>query len=285
MTGFGSATRADKSFEVRVEVRAVNHRGLSIRCNVPGDLSGLESRIEARIRARLARGTVSLQLRFQSMSPKRALEIDEPVLAAYAEQLGELAAQLGFERPDLAYLMNLPGVQRAGETTAPDPALVLASVEDALDAMLEMRAGEGAKLAAEIRSILQDLDVRAKRIEARWPDVVQAYADRIEKRVVDFLEQRGQTLADVDLVREVAIWADKADVAEELARFRAHLEEVTRMLDAGGVLGRRLEFLGQELLREANTMSAKSSDIELARDIVEIKSGLDRIREQGQNLE
>lgn len=285
MTGFGSATCADAEHEVRVEIRAVNHRGLTLRCSLGSEMAETEAKLEGLVRARCARGAIQLQVRTHALGSAAPLDIDEERLGAYAEQLFELSKKHGYPQPHFSYLLGLPGVSRVQSAAAPEASLVLRAVDEALDALLASRAREGARLRDEILAIVRDLRARVERIATRWPEVVREYSLRLEKRVRDFLAQHGQSVDSVDLLREVAIWADKADVAEEVTRFKTHLDEVARILAEGELVGRRLEFLGQELLREANTMAAKSSDVELARDIVEIKSGLDRVREQGQNLE
>lgn len=285
MTGFGTGLRSDGKTELRAELRSVNHRGLVVRTNLPAELASFESAIESKVRERLGRGSVTITLRSERIVMDAALDFDEELARSYAAKLRALAQSCQLAPVPLSTILSLPGVTRTVRHAAPDEPDVLEVVDEALDALIACRVREGEHLAAEILRITDGIAARVDAIEKRWPDVVREYGERIERRIVDFLVQRGHAVEDVDVVREVAIWADRADVAEEVVRFRAHLDELRRLLAGGDVLGRRLEFLGQELLREANTMASKASDAALAQEVVEIKSALDRIKEQGQNLE
>jgi len=163
--------------------------------------------------------------------------------------------------------------------------MFFSALDDGITGLVETRRREGASLAAEVLGRIERMAEIAASIATSWPKAVAAYRDRLLKRIGEYLAEHGKTVDETDLVREVALAAEKADVSEELTRFSTHLDELRRVLSAGGAVGRRLDFLVQEMQREANTMASKSLDARLSHDIVEIKAEVERVREQVQNLE
>lgn len=287
MTGFGVGRVRDLRHEVRIEIRAVNHRGLTLRMHLGHACAPYEPAIDDLVRARLTRGAIHLGVvceRIESAS-QAELAIDEAAFTRHAERLRSLAASAGVDNPRFETILELPGVLRPVAADVPAEDLVLEATRVALDDLEASRRREGQELTRELRTQLDALDAAMARIEARVPAVVAEYEKRLEQRIVDFLARNGQSAEAVDVLREVALYAEKTDVREETVRFRSHLDEFRRLLASGATLGRRPEFLTQELLREANTMGSKSNDAEFAREVIEVKATLDRIREQGQNLE
>jgi uncharacterized protein (TIGR00255 family) len=292
MTGFGRASFAVGELAFDVEMRSVNHRYLDARVKLPRLLVGFEGELRARVQARLDRGKVDLSVTSPGGgSPAPRLEIDLEVARQYLRAARDLhegegvAGEIG-----VAGLLALPGVARFVEPEVSADALregLLGAVDAALEAADAMRAREG-------EALLQDLSQRLARVvelvasvEARGEIVQQGVRERLRRRA----EQLRQEVGIVDEARlhqEIVIAADRLDVAEELVRLRSHVEQFRRILDEAGPgrpVGRRLDFLLQEFGREANTIGSKASDGPVAHTIVELKTEIERLREQVQNLE
>jgi uncharacterized protein (TIGR00255 family) len=287
MTGFGAARRTVRGVRVEVEVRAVNHRFLQVRHRLPPELGALEPVVEGLVRRRIARGVVTIRIAVERTS-RRPTGLDRDAARAWLRELRGLARELGLGGElDLAQLLPLPGV--IAPPTGLDPAaaapLVAAVVERALDQLDRMRRREG-------RTLVQDLGRRHRRIGSlldrmarRAPIACRHAGARLRARLEELL--RGQEArADGDaLARELALLADRADVTEEITRCASHLEQWAAIVGAGGEVGKRLEFLLQEIGREVNTVGAKSQDVAMAHLVVSLKAELEKQREQVQNLE
>jgi uncharacterized protein (TIGR00255 family) len=289
MTGYGAAERLDADWRVRVEVRSVNHRHLSLKIVVPSRLAALEPEVEALVRHRLQRGSVQVALSCTPVHDALPARLATEVARAWRTELRALANDLGLDdRPTLADILGLPGVVVVGGGEPGAEAIrVLAAtaVEMALDDLLRSREREGGTLVSEVVAQLDRAVEAVRAIDARWPAVVAEYRQRLKQRLNDYLAERGVTFLDTDLWREVAVFGERCDVAEETARLLVHLAETRRLLAQGGSVGRQLEFMAQELMREANTVGSKASDADLPLLVVTIKTAIDRIREQVQNLE
>jgi uncharacterized protein (TIGR00255 family) len=288
MTGFG-AGRAEAELEsgrysCDVEARSVNGRHLKLNVRVPDELSSLVPRIEALARGAVSRGTVYLTLRLTDAGGI-AGRLDEDALQTLYRKLQELG-EGSDAAPRLDVLCLAPGVFRDASGNVDADALwptVEQASSLALEELVAMRATEGAGLAADLRGIASDLRDEANAIEAAAPDAVAALAARLRARVAELMGDA--ELSPSDLAREVALLADKADISEELQRLRSHLDQVESALDKGGPSGRRLEFLAQELGREANTLTNKCRDDALIQRALELKLGVERFKEQVANLE
>jgi uncharacterized protein (TIGR00255 family) len=291
MTGFGAAEAelpGAPGTVVRAEVRTVNHRFLQVKVRQPGELAFLEPGIEERVKKKLARGVATVSV---GLSRPRAFEeaaVDVELARAWRDQLARAARALDVEwEPDLDSLAALPGViggrvddaavRRGGRA-------VLAVVDRALAALVEMREHEGAHLESELRRQAAAMGRVRGQIERRVPAVVRQHQKALEGRVAELLDGRG-SIAAGDLAREVALIADRLDVSEELARLAGHEAHLLKLLERGGSAGRKLDFLVQELHREANTIGSKASDAKLAHLVVELKTVIERLREQVQNIE
>jgi uncharacterized protein (TIGR00255 family) len=285
MTGVGTAAGATELGELRFEIRSVNGRGLTVRLRLPPACQPHEAAIEEAVRARLARGTVSVTA--ELVGPTTAT-LDRARITAAAAQLRALAAELGLPPPTLAEVLAATAGAGRGEpqTSQPLPERCARLLQQALDQLVQHRAADGRATLAAVLAGLDEFTGLADTAAARAPALVAAYRERLLQRVQEFVAAHtpGPVPA-VDLVREVAIYADRVDTAEELQRLRAHLGEFRTVLVAGGEVGRRLEFLLQELLRETNTLGAKSPDTTLAHAVVAMKSSLERIKEQLANLQ
>lgn len=288
MTGFGAASGQVGSFHARVEARSVNHRHLQTKLRLPQELSALEPEVEALVRKTLERGTVTL-----SIAVERAVQggtglLDAALARQYLAQVRELGAELGLA-PDvsLSQLIALPGVvapTSAGELPEKLRGELLALVKRALDALVEMRSVEGRALAEDLRGNLAALAVLVARIEKRMPKVVRQQQKNLRRRVEELLGPAAAP-SPTDLARELALLADRSDVAEELARLKSHVAQFESEMRRSESVGRRLDFLVQELLREVNTVASKCNDADVAHWSVDMKARIERLREQVQNIE
>jgi uncharacterized protein (TIGR00255 family) len=285
MTGVGFAAGATEVGELRIEVRAVNGRALALKQRLGGGLLGFETAIEAAVRARLQRGTVHVVVEHKgvpSLLPDRAL------LRATADELRELAREFGLQPPTLAEVVQLANAAIRHEvvTARPLPPRVAALLAAALDDLERHRRAEGKATAAAIAAQLAEFEAQVAQASERAPQLAAAYRQRLLQRVAEFVASHVPAPVPVpDLVREVAIYADRVDVAEELQRLAAHVAEIRTALGQPGEVGRRLEFLLQELLRETNTLASKSPDVSLSHVAVAMKTCIDRLKEQAANLE
>jgi uncharacterized protein (TIGR00255 family) len=292
MTGFGRASFEHGGVRFDVEVRTLNHRYLDVGVRLPRVLSFCEPEVRARVQARFARGKADVSV---ATPPGGAVvpnvEIDLAAAAQYLDAAERLNQRFGVAGGlDVATLLGLPGVARASERALEeDPlrAACLQAVDRALAAADAMRTAEGATLERELRSRLARVGEIAVEIEARAGDVAGAVRDRLRRRAKQ-LEGETGLLDEARLAQEIVLAADRLDITEEVVRLRSHGQQFEAILAESGPArpaGRRLDFLLQELGREANTIGAKGADAPVAHLVVELKSELERIREQVQNVE
>ncbi len=292
MTGFGRASFALEELGFEIEVRSVNHRHLDLRLKLPRLLSSYDAPLRARVQSALARGKVDLTVNLAGETATDSrLEIDEHVVGQYVAAARRISER--FEIPgslDLTSLMSMPGVARFVDPTVDDEALESAlceAVDEAVNAMIEMRCAEGQTLAQEFSKRLDHVIALVDSLESRSGLVKDAVRQRLRKRA-DQLELDTGMIDEARLHQEIVIAADRLDIAEELTRLRSHVDQFQKVLAKAGAthpVGRRLDFLLQELGREANTVGSKANDAQLAHDVVELKTELERIREQVQNVE
>ena len=291
MTGFGRATREQGGVGLEVEARSVNHRHLDLRIRLPRALADQETRLKQRVASRLSRGKVDVTVNLVLGTATTRLEIDEAIAAQYVEAAGRLrAAHALGDGLDVSSLLSLPGVTNLVETEV-DPEQLVAPLETAIDeavgALIAMRVTEGESLAAEFEGRLQTVSRLADAFEARANEVVEVAKQRLRKRA-EQIEREVGLMDEARLHQEIVIAADRLDITEELVRLRSHVDQFRETLAAAGPgepVGRRLDFLLQELGRETNTVGSKANDAPLAQDVVELKTELERIREQVQNVE
>jgi uncharacterized protein (TIGR00255 family) len=291
MTGFGRSTREVEGLALEVELRSVNHRHLDLRLRLPRALADREATLKKRLKEVLSRGKVDANVTLTASASASRLEIDEAIAAQYVEASRRLQTRHGLDEGlDVAGLLALPGVTQVVETEV-DPAHLLAPLDEAVDealaALTTMRANEGQALEGELEGRLARIEQLADAFEKRSDEVVRVARQRLEKRAEQIRREVG-LLDEARLHQEVVIAADRLDITEELVRLRSHVEQFREALAGAGVgrpVGRRLDFLLQELGREANTVGSKANDAPLAQDVVELKTELERIREQVQNIE
>ena len=285
MTGAGFAAGDSEIGPVRLEARSVNGRGLSIKLRVSASCSRYEAAIDEAVRARVSRGSVLIVV---ERTAGAATLPERDLLRRTAAEMGALAEELGLAKPSLAEVIQtaVNGSRAESSTSKPLPPAFAALLERALDELVERRRAEGAGTSAAILAQLDELERLTAAAGARAPAIVDHYRERLLQRVQEFVANHVPAPPPaVDLVREVAVFADRVDVAEELQRLRSHQQEVRKALQGGGEVGRRLEFLLQELLRETNTLGSKSPDTETAHAVVAMKGCIATMKEQLANLE
>ena len=290
MTGFGRAELAGETVAITVEARSVNHRHLDIGLRLPNAWSSLESDVRRIVQSRVERGRVEVSVQVSPLPTQsaRTVRADCALAQRYVEQARLLAREIGVGGDvDLGWVLGRPGVIELTDAPPADASvvwpLVASALEKALDELVDRRSVEGTALASELRGLAAALTDVLVQMNARAPVAAARREERLRERM-------GALLADtsVDEARvatEVAVWATKTDVTEELARLRVHLDELGLMLDKGGAVGRQLDFLIQEMNREVNTVGSKADDLELSQAALGAKGLLEKIREQVQNLE
>ena len=285
MTGVGFAAGPSEIGELRVEVRTVNGRGFSAKLRLPGSASGYEVAVEDLVRGSVARGSV--QVVVERAQGAAALP-DRELLRSVAESLQRLAGELHLPPPSLADVVQLATATGRGDamTSRPLPPQLRSLLERALAELAAHRRSDGRGTVVAIGAHLDQFAALVAQATARAPALADDYRSRLLQRVQEFVGRHLPAPPPaLDVVREVAMFADRVDVAEELQRLHAHVTEMRAVLQRGGELGRRLEFLLQELLRETNTLGSKSPDITIAHTVVAMKTCLERMKEQAANLE
>lgn len=288
MTGYGRIQRDDGAREITVELRSVNHRYLDLNIKVPRLYAFLEDKVKTVLSAQLARGKVDL---YVSVRVKDGGDIvitpNLPVLDGYVKALQTIAERYDVARNyDALALLRLPDALSTEKNEEDADVLtecVLAVLDDTLREYNLMRATEGQKLCEDILHRAGLIDGLVNGIEARSPSSVAEYRARIAARMNELLD--GSELAEQRILTEAAVFADKVSVTEELVRLRSHLHQLEGMIRGNAAVGRKLDFLVQELNREANTIGSKANDYEIAKLVVELKAEIEKIREQIQNLE
>jgi len=289
MTGYGAGQATGTRLSCEVEIRAVNSRSLKVSFRTPGLLAAREPDLEKLVRGRLRRGTVTCFVRVQLLQAEDVIRVRPEVVEGLEKAIAPLRKSGFVDGPITPEaIASIPGAVEAGAAKPLRPAdwkVVREAMSDALGALDAMRVREAVHLVRDLRSITRKLRAELKNVEKRVPDVLEEQSAKLKERVDKLLEEQGVTLDPATLAREIALAADRSDVREEVTRLAAHLDEFDKLLDQEGEVGRTLDFLAQELLREANTMGSKSQDTRLARSVIALKSNIDRLKEQAANLE
>ena len=290
MTGFGRAELAGESVAITVEARSVNHRHLDVGVRLPSAWNGLDADVRRIVQGRLERGRVDVSVQVSPLPSQsaRAVRVDSALARRYLEQARQLAREIGVTGDvDLDWVLGRPGVIELTEVPPADASvvwpLIASALGQALDELVSRRSAEGAALATELRDLGGALTGLLGQMTARAPEAAARREERLRERMTALLAGTG--VDEARIATEVAVWATKTDVTEELARLRVHLDELGLMLDKGGSVGRQLDFLIQEMNREVNTLGSKADDLELSQAALGAKGVLEKIREQVQNLE
>ena len=281
MTGFGAHTVETDQARVLVEAKSVNGRFLKLSWKGPGVLNRYEHELEPLVKARLRRGSVNIHVFLEYKNAEDLVSVDETIAQAYKDILDRLGLPL-------QAVAQLPGVIGGKSRRELEPEVLDAIKEvlkGAMDALVTMREREGQELQKVVSGLCQDIDVERLAVGERTTEVVASYQERLKERLAALLEGSGADLDDSVIAREVAVMADRSDIREEVDRLDAHLKQVAELIEQGEEVGRTLDFLAQEMLRESNTIGSKSGDVTLARHVVTLKTAIERFKEQVANIE
>ncbi|QEG24459.1 Conserved hypothetical protein CHP00255 [Mariniblastus fucicola] len=283
MTGHGQARFHNDQLQIAVEIRTVNNRHLKL--NVHSDLDAeTQAKIEALLRSRLHRGSVTLRISVKSIGEGQ-YELNEELIRAYWLQLSEIAGSS--QSVNVESILALPGA--VIEKTGADRDEIWPHIESTLDEALAnleaMRAQEGQAMQADMLGNIETIASRLESVRELAPKISEAYSKRLTDRIQALLEKHNIESAQVDILREVGIFAERVDIAEETVRLGTHLDHFRDTISSTAKAGRKLDFLVQEILRETNTIGSKANDSEIATHVVEIKTAIERIREMVQNVE
>jgi uncharacterized protein (TIGR00255 family) len=289
MTGFGRGSVTDTAFSIAIDLKSVNNRFLDLALRLPAELQAIEARIKRIVSERVARGRVEFTLQYDRTA-EIAYELNRPLITGFLSALKEMQEEFSLSgEPDLNVVARLPNVmQPKREEIGPEfTAALERALQEALDDLDAMRLREGEMLHAELASRLDAIEKRLGPIEAEASTIVEEYQQKLTKKIGDMLA-RSDAQAELDqgrLAQEAAYISDRADISEEIARLRTHIDHFRGIMGEEKEVGKRLDFLTQELNREANTIASKTGNIAIKENALAIKSEIEKIREQVQNVE
>lgn len=289
MTGFGNASLQTEGVHVSSEIKSVNNRYLKISVRMPDSVARFEAEIEKLVRSRVTRGSVQLSIRVRFTSGQSEYRIDQDLLRSFQRQLAEISGDSTAKSATLGELLSLPGV--VSETELPEefvnslwPA-VEASLKESLDHFEDFRRREGESMRLDLEKQCEVIENEGRQVALLTPQVVTEYRDKILERVRRLIGDASVNISENDVIREVALFADRCDINEEITRLRSHTEQFRRLLNGETSQGRKLEFIGQEMFREINTIGSKANHVTIALSVVEMKAAIERMREVLQNVE
>ena len=288
MTGYGRSEVRHAQMAFTVEARSVNHRYLDVAIRLPRLYVPLEARMKQRVSAYFTRGRIDITLAQQtSTAMRRALSLDQTLAQQYFEALQHLQKLLRLpgtiDLSMMASLRDIFSVEEASADLESDWEIIAQGLDGALKALQQMRRQEGEALIRDFHMRSQTMAQEIQTIRQRVPEVVVEYRQRLEQRVKDLFAQF--ELDPARVAQEAILFAERTDITEELTRLEAHLQAFTRLLASSEAVGRKIDFLVQEMHREINTIGSKNNDTAIAHSVVELKSELERMREQIQNIE
>jgi len=288
MTGFGRAEDGDDSYRIIVEMRSVNNRYLDLNIRMPKKFNAFENRIRGVITSRIERGKMDVFITYETFDESgSSLRCNEELAADYVAQVNALSQKLGVEghlKP--ADLLRIPDVFKMEEVSADEEALwqrIEAPLNRAIDAFVEARKTEGERLKDDLIAKLDGMAVCAREIEEREPQILEEYRARLTAKLHEILDN--PVIDESRLAAEVVLYADKISTDEETVRLRSHIEATKTALQKGGAVGRKLDFLAQEMNREANTILSKANDLQTSDLGIALKTDIEKVREQIQNIE
>ncbi len=288
MTGYGRAVQTLRGREITVEIRSVNNRFLDCSVKLHRLFGYAEDAVKQKVKESVSRGKVDVFINIRNTAEEEvSIGLNKPVLEGYLKALNTMVEEYGVHNDiSTATLSRMPDifvVEKKEEDEAQNVADILSVVQEALDAYNLMRQTEGAAMEADLRSRAATILSYVEQVEQRSPVTLQEYRQRLENKMREVLENTN--IDESRILTEAAVYADKIAVDEETVRLRSHFAQLDSLLTGGGAIGRKLDFLLQEMNRETNTIGSKGNDIQQARTVVEIKSELEKIREQIQNIE
>ena len=289
MTGFGRAECQDEDYSYKAEIRSVNNRFIEINTRLPKAFLDLELPLKKLVKLHCARGSINVTITLANANGNPGdweIKPNLPLASQYVEALKEIQTSLGLEgKVNIDSIIGLRDIIKVEPVTI-DPAkesLLLNIAESALASLQKMREEEGKYLQNDLSERIDTIEKHAEQIKTRQPEIIQEYKARLKEKIK--LLNDGIEIDESRLAQETAILADRCDITEEITRFVSHLKQFRKMFESTEPMGRKLEFITQEINREVNTMGSKSSDIQVANLVIEIKSALEKIREQLQNIE
>ncbi len=287
MTGFGQGSAEGDSFKVRVDLRSVNNRFLDIHTRLPQELASLEMSAKKQIQAAIKRGRIDVTVNVEQMKSATFI-INRPLVTGYLSALAELKSEFGLEgNPSLELVAKLQGaLQVSQDSTQLDETLIVGFSEalaKALDALTEMRRIEGQELANELNSRLDRIESQLPIIETEAQRLPDIYRDKLLKRLQEVLAT-GQ-IDEARLAQEAVMLVDRSDISEEITRLKSHITQMRDVVASSDEVGKRLDFILQEMNREANTILSKSGDLAIADSAIVVKTEVEKLREQSQNVE
>ena len=289
MTGFGRGTAAGDDLSLTVELKTVNNRFLDVNLRLPGEMQPLEAEIRRLISDRLSRGRVDVNVQFER-SDEIEYELNDPMIAGYLDAMKRMKEKYALTgEPDLNVIARLPNVlsPKKKEIGGELSDVVSTAVSAALEDLEKMRADEGEMLKKELAGRIDEIERRLIPIEEHSAVIADEFQTRLTKRIGEMLA-KSESQIEIDqsrMAQEIAYLADRADISEEIARLRTHIEHFRTIMDEDKEVGKRLDFLTQELNREANTITSKTQNMTIKENALAIKSEIEKIREQVQNVE
>jgi len=288
MTGYGEAQYSEGDVSFALEIRSLNNRYFKANIKLPDYLSSFEADVEKLLRKHISRGSITCVLRVRNTSVEAAMTINTAAVQSYLEQLNKLPSSQQVSI-DLGSILALPGICQPPEIEETELkrqwGIIKEMTERAVKDMIEMRKIEGRALMEDLRGQCRQIREHLDIVAQQAPQVLQEYHQRLLQRANELLGSGELQLALDDVKREVAVYAERCDINEEISRLLSHLEQFENMFDTDEPAGRKLDFIAQEILREANTIASKANNAAIAQHIVEIKGAIDRLKEQVQNVE
>ncbi len=294
MTGFGDASTQSGGVHYSVELRSLNNKYFKCSVRLPDEFQGMEAELEAKLRKRVSRGSFTMTVKFKTTDAQAVSRVNDDAIMSYLAHLETIHGKIQDRavQIDLTQLLVLPGVLQPAQDEASllnkSKPIVAKLLDEATDKLLAMRVTEGQALAEDLTKHLDLIMSRMKRIGERAPSVIEEYHQRLRNRMDELLAKAELKADESALIREVAVFAERADISEEVTRMAGHVAQFHEIIANGSdsePVGRTLDFLAQEMLREANTIGSKSNDAEISRAMIEAKTAVDRIKEQVQNAE
>jgi len=287
MTGFGYCEYTENEITFTVEIKTVNHRYTDIFLRMPKQLSAYEEKVRSIVNSRISRGKVDIYINYDNKSPQaQEVLLDENLAKAYFNALKKITEELGL-RDDISAssLARFPDILKVEkqENDEMTGKILEKAVNLAIDELIEMRTREGEKLKDSFMSNLSVIEAYTEKIRKKAPFVVKEYKEKLENRLSELIDL--SRLDPARIAAEVALFADKCNIDEELVRLSSHVMQMREMLENGSPVGKKADFLIQEMNREINTIGSKASDLEITRNVVELKSEVEKLREQIQNIE
>ncbi|NLN87883.1 MAG: YicC family protein [Syntrophomonadaceae bacterium] len=287
MTGFGRSQVQENGYNINCELKTVNHRYFDIHTRMPRRYLFLEDKIKGELKKSLHRGRIEINVNIEETGDTaRNIKVDKDLAIAYYDSLKDLANNLDISSEfRVIDLFRLPDVfSLADEETDPEIiwTILKKALEEAVRSLVEMRSKEGANLARDIAARNAYILTEVDRLEQRSPQVAREYQERLFKRIAELTNNNAD---ESRIIQEVALFANKARITEELVRLKSHIGHLDELLESRQSVGRKLDFLVQEMFREINTVASKANDIEMSQIVVDVKAELEKIREQVQNIE